>query len=81
MVAAPHPLAQRIHNRVLQQLGAALLQSEMCEQLSSMGREAEIPAALAELRSSLEQAVLELRDIMAELRVSHGDQDLKNRAA
>ncbi len=64
----PHPLAERIHNRTLQLLGSALLQSEMCEQLIQLGRADEVPATLAELRGSLEQAVVELRSIMAELR-------------
>jgi signal transduction histidine kinase len=76
-VTAAHPLAQRIHNRVLQLLGSAMLQSEMCEQLCQLGRQEEVPATLAELRNSLEQAVLELRSIMAELR----DQGLKKPAA
>jgi signal transduction histidine kinase len=62
------PLAQRIHNRTLQLLGSAMLQTEMCEQLIQLGRQDEVPATLTELRSSLEQAVMELRSIMAELR-------------
>lgn len=66
--ASPHPLAERIHDRVLQLLGTALLQSEMCEQLGRLGRQDEVPATLTELRSSLEQAVVELRAIMGELR-------------
>jgi hypothetical protein len=78
---APHPLAERIHNRVLQLLGAALMQSEMCEQLGRLGREDEIPATLAELRTSLEQAVVELRSIMAELRESGTADSLENHAA
>ena len=65
---APHPLAERIHNRVLQLLGSAMLQSEMCEQLVQLGRQEEVPATLGELRDSLEQAVVELRSIMADLR-------------
>ena len=73
----PHPLAERIHNRVLQLLGSAMLQSEMAEQLGRLGRHDEVPATLGELRSSLEQAVVELRGIMAELR----DESLKNPAA
>ena len=63
-----HPLADRIHNRTLQLLGSAMLQSEMAEQLHRLGRYDDMPATLAELRSSLEQAVVELRAIMAELR-------------
>jgi signal transduction histidine kinase len=84
MAPQPHPLAQRIHNRVLQLLGAALMQSEMCEQLGRLGREQEIPATLAELRESLEQAVIELRAIMAELRETAAEdtaETLKNQAA
>jgi signal transduction histidine kinase len=82
MAATPHPLAERIHNRVLQLLGSAMLQSEMCEQLIQLGRQDEVPATLSELRSSLEQVVVELRAIMAELRnADSGDFPLKNHAA
>jgi signal transduction histidine kinase len=63
-----HPLAKRIHDRTLQLLGSALLQSELCEQLLQVGREDEVPSTLAELRGSLEAAVVELRSIMAELK-------------
>jgi hypothetical protein len=80
MTQAAHPLAQRIHNKVLQLLGSALLQAEMCEQLGQLGRTDEIPGQLGQLRESLNEAVIELRGVMAELR----DIDpaaLKNRAA
>jgi signal transduction histidine kinase len=80
MPEAAHPLAQRIHDKVLQLLGSALLQAEMCEQLGQLGRTEEIPGQLGQLRESLNEAVVELRGIMAELR----DIDpaaLKNRAA
>ena len=73
----PHPLAERIHNRVLQLLGSAMLQSEMAEQLHRLGRYDDVPGTLLELRSLLDQAVVELRGIMAELR----DENLKNPAA
>ncbi|HEY3060902.1 MAG TPA: histidine kinase [Chloroflexota bacterium] len=72
----PHPLAERIHDRVLQLLGSAMLQSEMAEQLHKLGRYDDVPPTLVELRSSLDQAVVELRGIMAELR----DESLKNPA-
>jgi len=67
-MVADNPLARRIHDRTLQLLGSALLQSEMCEQLIQLGRADDVPATLVELRGSLEQAVVELRSIMAELR-------------
>ncbi len=63
-----NPLARRIHDRPLQLLGSALLQSEMCEQLLALGREQEVPGTLRELRGSLEEAVKELRNIMSDLR-------------
>ena len=63
-----NPLARRIHDKPLQLLGSALLQSEMCEQLLALGREDEVPATLRELRGSLEEAVKELRGVMADLR-------------
>jgi signal transduction histidine kinase len=77
MLAAPHPLAERIHNQVLQLLGSAMLQAEMCEQLHRLGRQDEVPANLDQLRSSLEQAVVELRTIMSDLRA----ESLKDQAA
>jgi signal transduction histidine kinase len=78
MAETPHPLAQRIHNKVMQLLGSALLQAEMCEQLGHLGRTDEIPATLEQLRASLHEAVVELRGIMHELRDEGG---LKKRAA
>jgi signal transduction histidine kinase len=67
-VGNAHPLATRIHDGVLQLLGSALLKAEMVEQLGYLGRTDEVPAQLTELRTALEQAVFELRGIMAELR-------------
>jgi signal transduction histidine kinase len=78
---APHPLARRIHDRVLGLLGTALVKTEMCETLGNLGRQDEIPATLAELRSALEETIVELRAIMAELRTIPVDEDaLKNSA-
>ena len=68
MPLAPHPLARRIHDGVMQLLGTALLKTEMCEQLARLGRPDEIPASLVELRSALEDTVVELRSLMVELR-------------
>jgi signal transduction histidine kinase len=76
-MAAPHPLAVRIHDRVLGLIGTALMKTEMCERLAELGRREELEPTLAELRSALDQTVVELRSIMAELR----DESLKNRAA
>jgi hypothetical protein len=77
----PHPLARRIHDRVLGLLGTALMKTEMCETLGQLGRQDEIPATLVELRAALEQTVVELRGVMAELRTVENDDDLKNPAA
>ena len=74
----PHPIARRIHDNVLQLLGSALMKTEMCEQLQRLGRLDEVPMQLTELRDALDQTVVELRAIMAELRDSEA---LKNRAA
>ena len=79
-MAQPHPLAERIHNKVLQLLGSALLQAEMCEQLGQLGRTDEIPTQLEQMRVSLHEAVVELRGIMAELRDAPAPA-LKDRAA
>lgn len=79
---APHPLARRIHDRVLQLLGVALLKTEMCEELGRLGRADEIPDTLLELRTTLEQTVEELRAIMTDLRTQSDDgASLKNQAA
>jgi signal transduction histidine kinase len=81
-MTAPHPLARRIHDRVLGLLGTALVKTEMCETLGQLGREDEIPAILLELRSALEETVVELRSIMADLRTEPSeDVGLKNHAA
>jgi signal transduction histidine kinase len=68
MTTAPHPIAERIHDRVLQLLGAAMLQSEMAEHLSELGRQDEVQATLGDLRTSLDLTVIELRRIMSDLR-------------
>lgn len=65
---APHPLARRIHDTILQLLGTALLKTELCEQLGRLGREDEMMGTLAELRTTLEETVGELRSIMNDLR-------------
>ena len=49
---------------------AALVKTEMCEQLARLGREDEIPANLVELRSALEDTVVELRLLMVEMRIA-----------
>ena len=67
---AQHPIAKRIHDNVLGLLGTALMKTEMCETLGQLGRQDEIPATLVELRSALEDTIVELRAIMAELRTS-----------
>ena len=81
-MTAPHPLARRILDRVLGLLGTALVKTEMCETLGQLGREDEIPAVLLELRAALEDTVVELRSIMADLRTEpSGEVGLKNHAA
>ena len=80
-VGNPHPLATRIHDGVLQMLGSALLKAEMVEQLGYLGRTDEVPAQLTDLRTSLEQAVYELRAIMVELRRADTAPGLKNPSA
>jgi signal transduction histidine kinase len=80
-VTTAHPLAERIHNGVLQMLGTALLRVEMVEQLGRLGRNDDVPAHLNELRTALEQACFELRSIMAELRHVETAAELKIRSA
>jgi signal transduction histidine kinase len=78
---AAHPLAKRIHDRVLQLIGTAMMKAEMAEQLELLGRNSEVVDALVELRSALDETVVELRSIMSELRTQAADETLKNRAA
>lgn len=66
----PHPLAVRIHDRVLQLVGTAMMKAEMAETLSGLGRHDQVPAVLVELRSALDDTVVELRSIMADLKNS-----------
>jgi hypothetical protein len=63
-------LADRIHDDVLQRLGAAMLKAELCEHLYGAGRGPEIVGPLRDLRGILEHVCLELRGVMAELRAT-----------
>lgn len=82
MSLAPHPLARRIHDGVMQLLGTALIKTEMCEQLAQLGRPDEIPASLVELRSTLEDTIVELRALMLEVRSLPAEaKSLKDHAA
>jgi signal transduction histidine kinase len=62
----------RIHDRVLQLVGTAMMKAELADKLGQLGRHDEASEALVDLRSALDQTVVELRAIMA---------DLKNQAA
>ena len=66
--AGVHPLAKRIHDRVLQLVGTAMMKAEMAETLGRLGRHDDVPAQLVELRETLDETVVELRAIMAELK-------------
>jgi signal transduction histidine kinase len=82
MTPALHPLARRIHDGVMQLLGTALMKTEMCEQLARLGRPDEIPASLVELRSALEDTIVELRLLMVEVRNLPAEaKSLKDQAA
>jgi signal transduction histidine kinase len=70
VATATHPLAKRIHDGVLQLVGTAMMKAEMAEQLGRLGRHEEVPAQLVELRATLDETVVELRSIMAELKNS-----------
>ena len=61
-------LSDRIHNDVLQHLGAAMLKAELCEHLFATELYKDALSPLRDLREMLEHACLELRDVMAELR-------------
>jgi hypothetical protein len=53
----------------MQLLGTALYKVELCERLVVLGRSDEVPPYLAELRVSLEDTVVELRGVMADLKI------------
>jgi len=65
-------LARRIHDGVLQLVGTAMLKADTAETLMRLGRTDEVSVALVELRSALDDTVIELRSILS---------DLKNQAA
>lgn len=60
-------VAARIHDDVLQSLGAALLQSELCQRLWELGQPEQALGELGDLTKQLESAVDALREIMNEL--------------
>jgi signal transduction histidine kinase len=68
-VPAPHPIARRLHDGVMQLVGTALYKVEMCERLAELGRLEEVPPQLAELRAALEDTVVELRAVMSDLKI------------
>ena len=45
-----------------------MMKAEMAETLGRLGRHDEVPGALGELRSALDDTVVELRAIMADLK-------------
>lgn len=73
LVEAPERLlAQRvariIHDRVLQSLGVAMLQADLCRRLWRAGRDQEAMAELEGALAGLDTALDELRAVMSELR-------------
>ena len=63
-------LARVIHDQVLQSLGLALLQAELCRRLWDNGQGEDAATELDGVVQELESAVDELRGIMADLRVT-----------
>lgn len=66
---AERPLpSDRIHNSILQTLGIALLEEELCERLLRLDRTADLQEHLLTIRSTIEATSVELRTLMVELR-------------
>jgi len=63
-------LAGVIHDEVLQSLGLALLQAELCRRLWENGQGEDAAAELGGVVQELESAVDALRGVMADLRVA-----------
>jgi Histidine kinase len=63
-------LAGVIHDQVLQSLGLALLQTELCRRLWENGQGEDAGAELSGVVQELEAAVDALRGVMADLRVA-----------
>jgi len=63
-------LASVIHDDVLQSLGLALLQTELCRRLWENGQGEDAASELSGVVQELESAVDALRGVMAELRVA-----------
>jgi hypothetical protein len=63
-------LAGVIHDEVLQSLGLALLQTELCRRLWENGQGEDAASELAGVVQELESAVDALRGVMADLRVA-----------
>ena len=63
-------LAGVIHDEVLQSLGLALLQTELCRRLWENGQGEDAASELSGVVQELESAVDALRGVMAELRVA-----------
>lgn len=61
-------LAELIHDDVLQALGAGLLVADTCERAWRAGRTEMLQSQFSSLRSTLEQSVDRLRELMADLR-------------
>ena len=57
-----------------------MMKAELADRLGQLGRHEEASEALGDLRSALDETVVELRSIMAELRAAD-DETLKNHAA
>lgn len=70
----PETMARRIHDDVLQSLGAVMLHLEMCRRLLELNRSSELPEQFEEARHSLEEAVASLRRLLTDLRQGEGSQ-------
>jgi glucose-6-phosphate-specific signal transduction histidine kinase len=61
-------LADVIHDQVMQSIGVAMLQADLCRRLWESDQDAEAALELEQLLAALDEATVSLREVMRHLR-------------